>query len=342
MKINSIQNYQKNNFRGGLNNKLLLKTLEFTSENNALVSAGLTLGMSTLVRPFAIMHAPKTEKEEKKIQAAKSIASGLIGFGFTAAIFTPISAALDNISKNPDKFLKKSTVENLKNGSKSLVKSKPFNFLKQTLKFSPEFMSVIPKTILTCALIVPVTKLIFDRKNENKKIDYNYNSQGFDQKSNLTFKSNLKLPAKAISKIMNNETIQKIAVKGQNTNFMQHATVLKDIFATACFALAANLTPSIDKDKKKSLAYNAAIATGLTIAGGYAAEKAIRKPVQNFTKAFVTANKNDKNLFKYLNGIKTLEPLLILSSLYYIGIPVISTFLSGKLNDKTKNDTVNK
>ncbi len=342
MKISSIQNTQNNNFRGGLNNKLLLKTLEFTSENNALVSAGLTLGMSTLIRPLAIMHAPKTEKEEKKIQAAKSIASGLVGFGFTAAIFAPISAALDNISKSPERFLKKSSIENLKEGSKSLVNSKPFNFLKQTLKFSPEVIAVIPKTILTCALIVPVAKLIFGKKKTSDKMDYNGNIQNFDKKSNLTFKGKSQLPSKIISGIINNDSFQKLAKKAQNTNFMQHASVLKDIFATGCFAAAANFNPTIDKDKKKSLIYNAGIATGLTVVSSYVIEKVIRKPVQSFTKNFIKANKNDKNLFKYLSGLKTLEPLLILSGIYYVGIPVVSTFLSGKFSGKSQNDNVKK
>ena len=106
MRVNSIKNIQINNFNGVLNNKLLLKTLEFTSENNALVSAGLTLGMGSIIRPLAIMLAPKTEKENKKIQAAKAISSGLVGFGFTAMIFSPISSAINNVSKNPEKFLK--------------------------------------------------------------------------------------------------------------------------------------------------------------------------------------------------------------------------------------------
>ncbi len=337
MKINTVQ---KTNFKGILNNKLLLKTLEFTSENNAIVSSGLTLGLSTLVRPIAIMHAPKTEIEEKKIQAAKSIASGIIGFGFTAAIFAPISIAIDKISKAPEKFLKTSSINNLKEGVKPLTKSQPFNFLKQTLKFSPEVVSVIPKTVLTCALIVPIAKLIFDKKNSHEKIDNNTNIQNTDKKSNLTFKGKSQLSTKIITGIINNDKIQNIAKKAQNTNFMQHACVLKDIFATGCFAIATNLNPSIDKDKKKSLIYNAGIATGLTITGGYAAEKILRKPIGQLTKNFIKHNKSDKNLFKYLTGLKTLEPLLILSSIYYVGIPILSTFLSGKLTKNSQNKTI--
>ena len=338
MKINTstIHNYKKNSFMGGLNNKLLLKTLEFASENNAIVSAGLTLGLSTLVRPVAIMKAPKTDIGEKKIQAAKSIASGIIGFGFTSAIFTPISLALDKISSTPEQFLKNSTIKNLKGGTETLAKSKPFNFLKQILKFSPEVVTVIPKAILTAALIVPIGKMVFEKKKESPKIDYNNSMYSFGKKSNLTFKSGQKLSTKIISNIINNEKVQKVAIKAQNTNFMQHAYSLKDAFATTCFAVATSLNSSFDKDKKKSLIYNAGISTGLTISGAYITEKLLRNPVEKFTKNFIKANKYDKNLSKYLSGLKILEPLLILSSIYYVVIPVVSTFLSGRLTKISK------
>ena len=189
---------------------------------------------------------------------------------------------------------------------------------------------------------MPIAKIVFKNKNETKKMDYNNKFLFYDKKSNLTFKGKTSITAKLISNIINNENIQKIAKKGQNTNFMQHAYVMKDVIATGCFAAATALNNTINKDKKDSLICNAGIATGLTIAGGYAAEKTLRKPMQILTKAFIDANKNDKNLFKYLSGLKTLEPLLILSSIYYIGIPGISTFLSGKFNNKSKNDNIKK
>ncbi|MDD3238266.1 MAG: hypothetical protein PHV37_09250 [Candidatus Gastranaerophilales bacterium] len=342
MKITSIKTSQYSNmpsnktFKGSLNNKKLLKGLEFAAENGALVTTGVTLLLSTFVRPLAILMTPKSEKKDKQIASAKSIASSLVGFGLTAAIFNPVSKAMNKITDKPEQYLKPMTIKTLKNGSETLDKASAFNFVKQITKLSPEMISVLPKAILTTALITPFVKLLFNKTDKSDK----QNVQKVDPKtSQVTFKGALKSDklAKDVSKIINNKKVQDIALKYSDSNFLQHAMNIKDVFATACFTGITLLSSKIKDKDKKPLVYNSLISTGLSIAGGYAVNAAIDKPVQKFTEKFVEANKSDPKLYKYLNGIKIMKPILILSGVYYVLIPMLSTLGAAKLSQVKDN-----
>src|SRR5574344_1644210 len=76
-----------------MKSKFLLKSLEKTSENSALVSAGTTLGLSLIARPLAILLTPNSKKKDKQFAASKSIASSLINLGLTKKLFNQISNA---------------------------------------------------------------------------------------------------------------------------------------------------------------------------------------------------------------------------------------------------------
>ena len=79
---------------------------------------------------------------------------------------------------------------------------------------------------------------------------------------------------------------------------------------------------------------NAIISTGLSIAGGYTIDKCLEKPTEKFIKKFVEVNKDSKNLHKYIEGIHIAKAALLLGTIYYIIIPVISTFVSDKIGKK--------
>ena len=91
----------------------------------------------------------------------------------------------------------------------------------------------------------------------------------------------------------------------------------------------------IEQDRKKALMYNAGISTGLCIAGSYIIDKALKKPTEKFIENFRKANKKSPKLEKYVEGIRVAKPALILGGIYYIIIPVISTFLADRF-DKNK------
>lgn len=334
MKINK-QNNQNISFKGSFyNNKSLLKSLKFASEKGALVAAGTTLVCSAVIRPAAILLTPDSSKEDKQYACTKSIASGLLSAILTASIFTPVSRVIDSISKKPNDYLKSSTIKNLQQSAKTLDEAPAYNFIKQIAKMSPELFAVLPKALITAALIVPVTKFIFNRNSKENKHP--------EQPSSCTpsFKGLTSKLSKRIVGIMEDQSIQKTALKYKDTNFMQHALNLKDVYATACFSVITVFNPKMKKENKNTLIYNTSISTALTIGGGYVVDKALQKPVKKFTDNFIKANKNDPNLYKYLNGIKILKPIVILSSLYYIVIPMLSTFCAGKLAKNNKQNKV--
>lgn len=333
MNINK-QNNQNISFKGSFHNsKFLLKSLKFSAEKGALVAAGTTLVCSTVVRPAAILLTPDSSKEDKQYACTKSMASGLLSTILTAVIFAPVSKVIDNISKKPKDYLSVSTINNLQQSAKTLDEAPAYNFIKQITKMSPELFAILPKAILTATLIVPVTKFVFNKKaKENKQtVQLSFSTPSF---KGVNFQL-----SKRIVGIMENENIQKFALKYKDTNFIQHSLNLKDVYATACFSLMTAFNTKMKKENKNTLIYNTAISTALTIGGGYVADKALQKPVKKFTDNFIKANKNDPNLYKYINGIKILKPIVILSSLYYIGIPILSTFWAGKL---TKSGEKNK
>lgn len=335
MKVDTI-NSPKVAFKGSFyNNKTLLNGLKYASENAALVATGTTLFFSTIVRPVAILLTPDADKKDKHYACAKSILSGVLGAALTAAIFTPLSKAVNSITEAPEEYLKQATIKNLKQSAKTIDESYSYNFIRQILKLSPEVLSIVPKAILTTALIVPLATLLFRNKDNNKqkKIKHTPTVQKAYVPSfqgggavNLT---------KKIAKIFDSETMQRIANKYKDSNFIQHSLNLKDILATVCFAAATLLNPKIKKENKSALIYNTSISTGLTIGGGYAVNKLLDKPFKKFTEKFIAANKDDKNLYKYLNGVKIVKPIAILSLIYYVFIPMVSTFWADKIVKKT-------
>lgn len=319
------------NFKGSFyNSKPVLNGLKYASEHAAIVTAGTTFALSSIVRPVVTLLTPNVKKEDKQNAFAKSLAAGTLGLTLTSLVFAPIAKSFDNITKNPSSFLSTKTVKTLKNGSKNLDSSSAYNFIKQLVKLSPQILVVIPKTALTCALIPPLTKLFF--KNGNKKTETT-------EKSNPSFKGATDKLSKKLANIIENKKLQEVALKYNESNFIQHVLSLKDVFAASCFAASTMLNPQIKKTDKKPLIYNVFISTGLTITGSYAVNKAIEKPCQKFVENFKKANKNDKDLYKYLAGLKVIKPILIMGTLYYGVIPMLSTFFAGKLSSQ-KQDKV--
>ena len=168
MKVNS-NNVNNISFDGFWGNKNIKSVLKFASNNGALFAATTTLALSAGIRPLVILSTPNTNNENKKIACAKSITSGLLEFVITLLISLPIAAAFKKIDKNPKKYLKTETINNLKKDCSNLKESNAYSLATQLFKLGIGFAVVIPKSILT-ALGIPV---ILDKcfsKDKNKNI----------------------------------------------------------------------------------------------------------------------------------------------------------------------------
>lgn len=339
-------NYHQPEFKGLYNNKTLLKGLEAISDHGTSFAIGVSLASSLFLRPLAIQMAPDVEKENKKYAGVNSIASGVSRFLMVEAIALPIENAIKNIDKNPDKFLKKETIDTLKNGAKSLVESKDYKFITQVLKLGVNFLTAIPKSMLTIALIPVIMDKIINKKNKSKetttetplkKEDYNPVFSPF-------FKGNMqdKL-SKGIGKILDIETVQDMAKKfsKNDQNIARNISMATDILLTSTFAIQTKRNKKIKEERKNPLILNNLISTGITLFSGFAIDNLIQKGGKNFLEKFKQANIDNPKLPKYIEGLNILRPTLIFAGLYYGVLPILSTFLAEKTDKLAKKSNTN-
>ncbi len=338
MQVQNIQTQNhKTSFAGFMNNRALIKGLEMASDNGALFCSGTALILSTFVRPFAILATPKTDKENKQYACAKSIASSIVNFGLMALITTPVVSAVKNVQEKPKQFLTKQAIKTFKDGEKNLAKSHAFSFATQFFKLGSGLLTVIPKTFLTCALIPPVVSFFFKKENEQKTQNKQISFKGATLKPTL-YEEIIGKISNIFGKILNSKKMQNFSQKYKDTNLAQHMFSASDILATGLFINYTSKNKNIKKSNQKSLIYNAAISTGLTIIGGYAINELLRKPTQIFIDNFKKANANLPTLDKCIDGIKNAKAALILGGMYYLLTPMLATFLAGTMTKTEKEE----
>ena len=261
------------------------------------------------------------DNENKKYACAKSLSSSGVGYLIMALASMPVAKAVKNIDKNPQKYLKKATIETLKNGNESLAKSKQYKFATQLFKLGVGLLVAVPKSIM---------KVLFNKKENSLKInkEKNVSFTGIAERGSNQL-------SKGIGKILDTKFIQKISEKLHNTNFEQHIISMTDVILTGAFIEQTKRNKKIEENRKKTLIYNSAISTGLCITGGYALSKVLEKPTEKFIENFTKANKNSPKLDKYLEGIRVAKPVMILGGIYYLIIPLISTFLADRVGKKS-------
>ena len=331
----NIQKITQNNITTRiLKNKHVLKGLEKISEHGTTFAAGTSLFMSLTIRPLAIFATPDTEKENKQYAAANSICSGLIKFGMVEAIALPIELAVKNIDKNPEKFLKSQTIKNLANG-KELANSRSYKLLTQILKLSSGFITAIPKSMLTIALIPLIMDKLFGvGVNRKANINNEKDSQKPQNKDvHFTGRVTEKL-SKGIGKLLDNEKVQKFANKFQTNDkdIAKHITAGTDLLLTGSFAYQTSKSNNIKENRKKALIYNNFIATAITLGGGYTVDRIIKNKTEKFVDKFKTLNAADPKLHKYIEGIHILRPALIFAAIYYGILPIFSTYTAEKVD----------
>ncbi|MCR4881671.1 MAG: hypothetical protein K6A44_06955 [bacterium] len=331
MQVGRINNNANTNFNGFMNSKVLLKTAEFASDNGALFAAGTALVLSAFVRPIAILATPKAQQENKEYATAKSIASSLVGFGIMALVSNPIINAVKNIEKNPSDYLNEKAIKAFQGAENNLAASSKFKFSSQMFKLGSGLVAILPKALITCALIPPLMSLFFNKDVKNTNLaEINFKdkkaSDGVSFGAN-TGKFTNKL-SELFGSIMNTQKAQNFAEKYHNTNFPQHMFSANDILATALFAKFTASNKKIKEERKKTLIMNSAIMTAFTVVGGYAVNALLKRPTEIFIEKFKAANAASPKLDKYVEGIKIAKPALILGVLYYMIAPVASTMLA--------------
>lgn len=321
-----------------LNNKTLLKGLEKISEHGTSFAAGTSLAMSLTVRPLAILSTPDVEKENKEYAVSNSICSGLIKFGMVEAVALPVENAVKRIDKNPEKYLKNKSINTLQNGAETLVKSKSYKLATQMIKLGTGFVTAIPKSVLTIALIPVIMDNLFRKKKnvqESVRVKNNPDNIQIINSKKIPFSG--KIPeniSKGLGKILNNKYLQNFAVRNadKEKDVAKHMTAATDILLTSAFAYQTERSSKIKENRKKALIYNNVISTAITLFGGYGIDSAIKNKTGNFVKTFSEINKHDPKLHKYIEGINILRPALIFAAIYYGILPMFSTYIAEKVD----------
>ncbi len=164
-----IQKVMPPNFSGALNNKAVLRGLETIAEHGSTFAAATSFVMAVGVRPLAVGMTFGVDKENKEYASVNSLCSGVMKFLTAEAVALPIENAVKKIDKEPLKYLKKETVENLSSAGKTLSQSRDYKFATQFLKMGSGLVSAIPKTALTVALIPIVADKILKIGHSSKK-----------------------------------------------------------------------------------------------------------------------------------------------------------------------------
>lgn len=327
MKVN-YQNNRDISFNGFYNNNALKKGLEFAADNGTLFCATTTLALSA-IRPLSILATPKTDKKNKQVASSKSIMSSVNGYIIALACSLPLSKAIKRIDKNPKKYLSQSTISNLKESGKTLAESKAYSMATQLFKLGLGFLIAAPKAVLT-ALGTPYILKLFDKKNPEQE---NFEIKG----KNTNFKGKRDF-SKKIGKIINNKKFQNFVKENKDSNFPLHIVAITDTFSTSVFVQQTLVNKKLKEKDKKPLIYNSIIATVLSITSTYLVDYLTKGQTDKFIQKFTEANKNDPKLAKYIEGIKIAKPMLIAGLLYYIAIPVVSTFMADRVSLKNSID----
>ena len=274
---------------------------------------------------MVILATPKTDKKNKQVASAKSWTSTINGYLIALLASLPLSNAIKRIDNAPTTYLKKETIKNLKEKEAELTKSKAYLMATQLFKLGLGFVIAAPKAILT-AIGTPYVLKLFNT-NENLKEAQEIKESG------LVFKGKNNLSS-GIGKIIENQKIQSFVKKHKDSNFPMHIIAATDTLSTAVFVQQTSKNKNLEKKDKKPLIYNSIISTTLSIISTYAIDHLTKGKTDKFIEKYKKINKNDPNLSKQIEGIKIAKPILIAGLIYYICIPIISTYLADRIKAK--------
>ena len=163
MKVNSGRDIP---FKSFYTNKALKKGLEFAADNGSLFAACVPVAFA-VTRPLSIWLTPKTDVENRKLAASKSIMSSLTGLGIMLGASLPLSNSIKKIDISPEKYLNKDAVKFYKNGYSNIRESEAYKFGTQIFKLGLGAIVAIPKAIITAAGLPYLQDAVFSKKNNN-------------------------------------------------------------------------------------------------------------------------------------------------------------------------------
>ena len=124
--------------------------------SQTIFDAVFALGITCVLRPAAIMAQSNDKNKEKNKKAAShSISSGLIGYGFAVALFSPIKKGLNKLKANPEIYAKKA--------AQFIGSTKNAQTFTMLVNKSTEALTASVRSGITIALIPFIDKYLLNR-----------------------------------------------------------------------------------------------------------------------------------------------------------------------------------
>lgn len=156
LSISSVNQIKNSKLWKFLNNKTFEKFISMADASQVIFDAIFALGITCVLRPAAIMaQSNEKNKEKNKKAASHSIASGIIGYGFAIALFSPIKKALGKVKQHPEVFAKKA--------AKFIKSPKNAQTFTMLVNKSTEALVASGRSAITIALIPYIDKYILNK-----------------------------------------------------------------------------------------------------------------------------------------------------------------------------------
>lgn len=145
-------------------NKFVHKFLKLADSSQTVFDALFALLITCGLRPAAIMAQSNDKNREKNKKASShSISSGIIGYAFAVAIYSPIKKGLDKIRKNPEIYAKKAENFFTYNGTKKMAASKRFQTYTMLCNYVPQVITASFRSAITIGMIPYIDKYILNK-----------------------------------------------------------------------------------------------------------------------------------------------------------------------------------
>lgn len=142
------------------------KFLDFSVQANKNASwfeACMVLGLATTIRPVSIMGMP-AKKDDKQYAAAKSIATGIIGFAVAALIYLPLAAVMKKSGEAAKKLLE----TNAGKGIFPAIGTKAYDSFNFIINYGSKFIVGPLDAMLLFKLIPPIMHKVFPERYKKK------------------------------------------------------------------------------------------------------------------------------------------------------------------------------
>lgn len=145
--------------------------LKAVNNNPAVVTAVMSFGLSSMLRPAIIGCFNFKDKKDKKYSQASAIAAGLIELASTIAIFIPLNRSIAKASKAlydcKGSFYEKNNIA--------------LRQVKSITNRGAKLLALVPMSLARFALVKPVVDIMFGGKKEELARKAKFSDLGFKE-----------------------------------------------------------------------------------------------------------------------------------------------------------------